>query len=469
MTRRHRGAMMTQPHGAEAPRTRREGSRGRSRWIGALALGALAILLNGCEVTNPGPVQDQFLNDETSHEALVRGAERRVMDALSRHAYSGIAATTREVFPGGDSNSMPPLVQAGGLPQGEGDWNNLMQGRFIAEDALRRFALPDVDAEPRNIAQAHIWAGYALRILGENYCEAVIDGGPLEPSSVALTRAETHFTDAIAVAANDDQRYAAYAGRAQIRLALGNWAGATSDAAEVPITFRFQVTPDRTQEPARNYAGYYNDNTPYRVFTMKHTFFETYYPATGDPRVPWREDPDFPFSGSRLTGYTQTADGRVPWLHLLEEGGETHYNPGTPISLARGPEMLLIRAEAILVQTPANWAQALALINQARMSYTSLTTGMPLEPWTASSAVETWTHLKTERLIEGFMQGKRLHDIRRWTRDDTPGDLPWPDWTGLSSIFSADNQSPFSSQGICFVVPNSERIANPNIPDDLVS
>jgi hypothetical protein len=426
-----------------------------------------AALVTGCEVTNPGPVQDEFLNDTGSHEALVRGAERRVMDALGRHAYSGVAATTREVFPGGDSNSMPPLVQAGRLPEGSGDWNNLMQARFIAEDALRRFALPEVDAEPKNVAQAHLWAGYALRILGENYCQVVIDGGPLEQPAVALTRAEGHFTQAIALAANDVQRNAAYAGRAQVRLALRNWAGAASDAAEVPIDFRFDVTPDPAQEPARNYAGYYNDNTPYRVFTMKHTFFEDYYTDTGDPRVPWREVEGFPYSGSRLTGYTQTADNRVPWLQLMQEGGETHYGPGTPISLARGPEMLLIRAEAILVQTPANWVAALGLINQARTHYVSLSTSNPLEEWTAGSTDEVWTVLKTERYIEGFLQAKRLHDIRRWTADSRPGVTPWPDWTGLSSIFGAN--SAYSSQGICFVVPNNERLANPNIPDDLVS
>lgn len=439
-----------------------------TRFLTAAAMvAAVTFGPTACQVTNPGPVQDEFLNDEGSHEALVRGAERRVMDALSRHAYSGIAATTREVFPGGDSNSMPPLVQAGALPQGSGDWNNLMQGRFIAEDALRRFALPGVEAEPRNVAQAHIWAGYALRMLGENYCEVVIDGGPLEQPAVALTRGEQHFTNAIALAVTDHQRNAAYAGRAQTRLALGDWAGAASDAAQVPIEWRLEVTPDASQEPARNWAGFYNDNTPYRVFTMRHTFFEDYYPATGDPRVPWAEAEGFPFSGARLTGYTLTPDNRVPWLRLMEEGAQTHYNPGTRISLARGTEMLLIRAEAILVESPANWAMALGLINEARTHYVSLTTSDPLEPWTASSAQETWTRLKTERLVEGFLQAKRLHDIRRWTRDQTPGDLWWPDWTPLSSIFSAN--SPFSSQGICFVVPNNERLANPNIPDDLVS
>jgi starch-binding outer membrane protein, SusD/RagB family len=442
----------------------------RSRNHGRIVLAAAAFLLAGCEVTNPGPINDENLNQTASHQGLVRGAERRLMDGLIRTAYSSVAMTTREVFPGGDSNSAEPRVQAGALPAGTGDWNDLQEAYFIATDALRRFSGTGVTAAPTLVAQANIWAGYAMRVLSENWCEVVINGGPLRPTSDGFTLAEKHFTDALAVAGiTTAQQQAAYAGRAQARIGLKNWAGAASDAAQVPITFRLQVTPDPTIEPARNYAGYYNDNTPYRVFTMKHTFFESYYTQTGDPRVPWRSVANIPYAGSRLTGYTQApaSDGRVVWLQLMQEGGTTHYNPGTPMALARGPEMLLIRAEAILVQTPANFAAALALINQARQSYTSLTTRAPLQPYTATTLAAAWTALKTERHIEGFLQGKRLFDIMRWTRDQTPGTHPWPNWEPLSQIFR-EQKSAQSSQGYCHVVPNGERTANPNIPDDLV-
>jgi len=83
------------------------------------------------------------------------------------------------------------------------------------------------------------------------------------------------------------------------------------------------------------------------------------------------------------------------------------------------------------------------------------------------TAAEVWTDLKTERHIEGFLQGKRLFDIMRWTRDQTPGTYPWPNWEPLSSIFRSEKPAQ-SSQGFCHVVPNGERTANPNIPDDLV-
>src|SRR5687768_1016534 len=151
---------------------------GFKRGLGIAA--AAGLMLAACEVTNPGPLQDENLNEATAHEALVRGAERRLMDGLIRTAYSSVAMTTREVFPGGDSNSAAPRVQAGALPEGTGDWNDLQEAYFIATDALRRFSEPGVTATPQLRAQANIWAGYAMRVLGENFCQVVILGGGLE-------------------------------------------------------------------------------------------------------------------------------------------------------------------------------------------------------------------------------------------------------------------------------------------------
>ena len=56
-------------------------------------------------------------------------------------------------------------------------------------------------------------------------------------------------------------------------------------------------------EATRNPMGFYNDNSPYRVFSMKHTYFEDYFTQTGDPRVPWTLLAGYPAAGSKLTGY----------------------------------------------------------------------------------------------------------------------------------------------------------------------
>lgn len=44
------------------------------------------------------------------------------------------------------------------------------------------------------LAQALIWAGYANRHMGENFCEGMIDGSAPQASTVYFERAEAYFT-----------------------------------------------------------------------------------------------------------------------------------------------------------------------------------------------------------------------------------------------------------------------------------
>src|SRR5205085_825173 len=122
--------------------------------------------------------------------------------------YTGIhsAYAAREVFPTGQCCGGPsasPLQQAGHfVPEANPGasaqpWDLGQQARWIAEDAVRRFVrvgnvVPDI------LAQAYLWAGYANRLLGENMCDAVFDGGPAEPNIKYFARADSEFTQAIA-------------------------------------------------------------------------------------------------------------------------------------------------------------------------------------------------------------------------------------------------------------------------------
>src|SRR6185436_1399199 len=121
-----------------------------------------------------------------------------------------------------------------------------------AEDAIKRFGVSKTPVAGDTFAQAYVWAGYANRILGELWCEVTFDGGPKQPGSAALTRAEEQFTQAIAKATVDATRQAAYAGRAQVRLGLKKWAEAASDAAQVPLTFTFTARTDGIEASMRN-------------------------------------------------------------------------------------------------------------------------------------------------------------------------------------------------------------------------
>ena len=434
-----------------------------SRRLTTVAL-ALMVFAGACEVTNPGPVQDKFLDEETSHAGLVRGAERMVLETANFVFYT-TAIITRVLFPGGDTNSHDPKVQGGSLPENEvnADWANVQQALFIAESALER----GVTGE--NLAQAHIWAGYTYRILGENWCEWLKLSGAPQPPGAALDNAEQHFTSALGAAANSTQSNAAYAGRAQVRVAKGDWGGALSDAAQVPPNFVFEVRPDPDFEATRSRVGWANADEPYRQFTLLFTFFGEqavpnirsllpldasdlpvtipgtgYYAESGDPRVAWHIIPDQPFANASLQGF-----GQVPWSNFK------WLTDATPIHLGTGTEMLLYRAEGML--RDGNYAGGMELINQVRSMYISDHTGEPLAPWDAMSLEAAWTALKTERMIEGLLEGRRLVDLRRWAADGSPGVAPYPRWEELTPLFG---EEPMAT---CFPISENERQRNPNL------
>ena len=443
-------------------------NRGRHGIVVVVALAAT--MLGGCEVTNPGPVQDDFLSDPTTHEGLVRGAERNLLRSTMR-LFFVTATVSREVFPGGDTNSHSPRVQYGALPSDEMNeyWDPTQQARFIAEDAIERFSDPGVDADPEVEAQAHIWAGYANKLLGEHFCEVVFNGGAAEPPMNALVRAEANFTDAIGFAgATADQLAQAYAGRAQTRVEMGDWAGAMGDAGMVPDDFVLGIVADPAFVETRNFIAWANFNQNYRQYTYHFTYYfddlgfgfgTGYYTNTGDPRIQYAEDPNFPVANASLPGY-----GNVPWSF------DPSFPLDAPMVLSTGTEMRLYEAENILLTNPGNFAGAMALVDGVRAQFTSDNTSNPLTAWApaATTAAEAGTYYKHEKMIDGHLRGRRYLDLRRWggipgvgnpVIDATPGTYNWPDWgSTLTSVF---DDEPMAT---CLPIPDEERDINTNLP-----
>lgn len=417
-----------------------------------------ALLVTGCDVTNPGPVQDEFLNDPTSHAALVNGSRQRLLFAANDLFYM-TATVSRELMPGGNTGNYGFDVQVlfGALPfdEEQGSWNDLQQARFIAEDAIRRFvdegAIPASERDSSDIlAGAYVWAGFANKILGEYSCEAVFDGGPAEPFIRHLERAEQQFSEAITIASssgNDRLLGAALGGRAQVAMWLGDWDAAVSDAQRVQAPFEFVLPVDEATQNTFNGIYFGSAGSPYRSHSAWMTYQYTYYPDTGDPRASWEEDPDNPFANSALPGY-----GQIPYVN------QTKYTSnGDPYPLVKWQEMRLIEAEALLVS--GEWEDAMDVINGVRTSYVSDGTGQPLGPWTATSLEDAWRYLKRERGIELWLEGRRLGDMRRWEEQNTPGDLELPDW---KATVSSEFKDP---PDLCHPIPETERVTNPNIPD----
>ena len=404
----------------------------RTRWGLRRALFSLWVsipLAIGCDVTNPGPVQDEFLDDPAAHAGLVNGAGRMLVQTANE-IFSKGGVVAREIFPVGSTNwGFTPQIQGGLFTEDDVNlmWNNAQEARFIAEEAVRRFGeLAEVD--PGVMAQARLFAGFANRVLGENMCDAVFNGGPAEPSIRYFERAEDHFAEAIG-GGSGEVRTAAYAGRAQVRVWLEDWAGASSDAQTVDEDFLYTLATDSRDQEAQNRFWWYNVNLPYRVFTIWMTFFENYYAETGDPRTPWGTGRGATVGEGTLSGY-----GVVPWTFDLK-----YLTGDSSFPFAKGGEMRLIEAEALLTQ--GQWQEAMVLINSVRTSNTSDATGEPLQPWVAQSLNEAWTFLKRERSIELWIEGRRLGDLRRWEENGTPGEVDWPDFESVSPIFTAAERS----------------------------
>jgi hypothetical protein len=372
----------------------------------------MTLVLGACDfdVTNPGPVADEVLNDPGSHTAVIGGLKRAFSDAWNQVALETSAAT-REIMASGNLNISVDQGEGRLEPEeSNGMWGSTMNARWVSDDAIRRFA--EVGASADAVAEAHLWSGFAHRLAGENFCQAVLDGGPAQPSTVFLDRAIDHFTQATS-SSNETARLAALAGRATVHMTLGNWSSAASDAAQIPDDFAFRVDYSTEEPDQYNSIAFYSANEPYRVHSVWNTPYEQYYLDTGDPRTPWDEDPAYPFGEVQRPGI-----GNVPWKFQLK-----YDELGDDVDLVSGWEMRLIEAEAILTETPAAWADALALINEVRTRNVSQTTGLPLEPWTAANADEAWTHLRRERGIELWLEARRLNDLRRWTESGAPGEV----------------------------------------------
>jgi hypothetical protein len=429
------------------------------RWAaGALALLALA----GCDfkVTNPGPVDDRYLDDARAHAAVVQGAVRSLGQSLNYVSYT-TAAITRELFPAGSTSSfgITPRQQQGILAFDDesinAPWLAAQRARFIAESGFERFAAERTEAKksiddyPEG-ARAALYAGYANRILGDNWCQVLFDGGPAVPADSALKRAEAWFTRAYSIAqkmpagsATEQSTrttllQAALAGRASVRATLGNWAGAADDAAQVPTAFKFQMQYSAAETDQYNRIFWAGASTPYRAHTVWRTVNDDYYTASKDPRTPWA------LHATQPTGDAAVMDlGRVPFHQQRK-----YTDRASPINLSSGREMRLLEAEALLRK--GDWNGAMTAINALR-------TAVGVGTVSASNLEEAWTRLKRERGIELWLEGRRMGDLRRWSKEKAPGQLDVLEKPGEPSRLSA-------TQTLCYDFSKSERETNPNLP-----
>lgn len=405
-----------------------------------------AMLTAACDlkVTNPGPVNAEFLNNKAALNAVVNGAGRDLAETLNWTVYTS-AAAAREIWPAGSTGSfgISLNVQNGRLTDDESAdyWDRAQRGRWTAEQGAVRLktVLGDADyAKSALAAQILVWAGFSNRLLGENMCTGVIDGGPAEDSKVYFTRAEANFTDAMAIATaagNTALAQAAQAGRASVRLNLGNTAGAVTDAGAIASTFSYKMPYYTTEQVLYNRIYYANANQPYRAYTQKYTWVEAYRAASKDPRVPYDSSATLKEGDGAVSNQPGGISGKIRWYFQTK-----HAAQNAAVNLVTGWEMRLIEAEAKLIA--GDVAGAMTIINARR-------TNVGVAPATATTTAEGWTALKRERAIELWLEARRLGDLRRWKAAGRPGDY--------------DVREDLASRDLCFPVSLQEKLSNPNL------
>lgn len=387
-----------------------------------IAAACAVIGLNACDlgVTNPGPVPDSALDDTAAAGAIVNGMGRSLSKALGYIAYTGgigareiVASGTRNVALFGISVKQRAGDLDPGLEETNDHWRFAQQARWIAEDGTRRMrtTMGDSFGKSALAAQALVHAGFAERLLGENMCVGIIDGGPAQSRNVYFTRAESEFTEAMAIAsaAGDvNLERAARAGRASVRVWLNDWGGASADAQLIPAGFSYQAIFSSQEQAQYNRIYWANSNQPDRAHSVVGTFYESYYKSTGDPRTPWSTNPAFPKGTANVLWYFQTKYDRT----------------SSPINLVTSREMRLLMAEALI--RSGDWQAAMSAINSLRAE-------VNVPPWQAANVAGAWTALARERGIELWLEGRRLGDLFRWQAAGVPG--TFDDMTGRDMCF----------------------------------
>ena len=367
-----------------------------------IAVGAAACS-DMLSVTNPGPIADAALQTPEAVPGFVTGMSGDLSNALDEIVrITGIASD--ELAHGGSYTGEGLWYR--GIIKAEDvndQWALMQRARWVAETGITRIkALPGYtyDSDPA-AARANLLAGFANRLLGENVCKAVFDGGPIESDSVHFQRAQAYFTEAIRIAQSKnvvDVLTSAYGGRASVRAALGDWTGAVADAQQVPASFVYNALF------AANSTRESNSLVTETYVRREFTLFNTQWAAVfNDPRVPW----DTIYTNAARTTVQKGQDGKTNFFRQRK-----YPDIASDIPLVKGTEMLMLRAEAAL--RAGDIPGAFTLINLQRTQYKLAALTPPADLPTA------WKTLQKEYGAVVWLEGRRLWQLRRWGADAGP-------------------------------------------------
>jgi len=411
---------------------------------GRLFLAVTATMLaGGCsdllEVDLPGVVEAKTLDDPGISPLLVESAIADFECAYTNYS-AGSSAMSDEwwhtsggqvyrEWGGRQINAQNDnYVRAGCDEGGFGQYVVIHTARFQAKDAYERingFDAGDVPGDRNDmLASASAYEGYRLLMLGENFCEMAIDGGPLMQPDEVLALSSQRFERAIEMAGgNDDIRNMASVGLARASRGMGNLNAAAAAAATVPEGFQYDVNRDDT--PRRRWNRFFDSNVRRSDYTIAPPFRDIEWKGDPDPRVEL-------FYNGVIAAYD------VDWWQTTK-----YKSLSDNIPLATWVEAQLIMAEA------QGGGAAVDIINRLHAR-----AGLkPFDP--ATDMVEgpksdnIMNMVIEQRRREFFLEGgHRLSDMLVY-------DLPF--FTGVDHLGREYGNT------TCWPLPDLERLGNPNI------
>lgn len=435
----------------------------RARRATRALLAALLPLCAACDfrdildVRVPGRVQEAALEDPALAPTIVASVIADFECAWNNYVAAAALQSDEFIQASGNLNQRnwasrritadDPNMAQGSCRTPYGIYTTLQTARFQADDAFRRLdAYPDARVPDKTLLKAtvRVYGAYALVALGEGFCEMALDGGPLLTPRQVLQLAEGRFSEAITLATqanSQDILNMALAGRARVRLDLGNFAGALADAQRVPLAYVKNATRDESDTRRYNALCEFITCAQSRNATVAPNYRAVTWEGVADPRV-------------QVTTTRQLAFDNAQ-IHYFP--ANKHTARGTPVVIASGREARLFVAEAAARSN--DLATARRLINdmhaEARIpGYDAA--GAQAQRQVIAQVIE-------ERRRELFTEGgHRLNDHLRFR--GTEWNVPFKGEAGSVHPRGVDDTGlPYGST-TCFPLPTVERVGNPNIP-----
>lgn len=288
--------------------------------------------------------------------------------------------------------------------------------------------VPDFNAN-LNVARSSMWAGFGVVLMGEIFCQGVIDVGPALTPAQTLDAAIDRFQLAIQVASNlpgaeaTKILNAARVGLGRAHLQKGEHAAAAQAVADVPPDFEAHaIYVDDPQSRGRTGNGVFATSAGNTQIVAGA------YRDLDDPRVPF------------VDAGASAQDGRN---HLYRQAKYQSF--ADPIRVASGLEARYIAAEARLQEGDPD--PALALIAERRA-----VAGQA--PFDGAGADAVLAELMDQRARDFWLEAKHLGDALR-----NPGATPLVPAAG--SPYYKPEQGDFGPL-TCLEVPFVEKANNPN-------